>query len=165
MMGRGQKIFTTVLWGFAVTMMLALVGTGLWARRRSDVVQAKTQVPGTALSHGREGLPVLFAAPSLGGLIDQDGRTISADALRGNVWICDFVFTHCAGPCPKMTSMMADLQQRITRPDVKLVSFSVDPERDTPAVLKEYGRQYGADFRAGHSSPARGSRSCMSPMA
>jgi protein SCO1/2 len=138
MMGTGQKIFTTVLWAVTVLMMLVLVGAGLWIKRHPPA----EPVPVSVASHS-------WDAPAFA-LTDQNDNAVTNDALRGEVWIADFIFTHCAGPCPKMTAMMAELQSKIDRPDVKFVSFSVDPERDTPAVLKEYAARYGADPKRWH---------------
>lgn len=79
-------------------------------------------------------------------LIDQHGETFTQEELLGTVWVVDFVFTTCAGPCPLMTAQFADLQDRYSQSkDFRLVSISVNPEFDTPEVLKVYGDQYGAD--------------------
>ncbi|HEX9751407.1 MAG TPA: SCO family protein [candidate division Zixibacteria bacterium] len=79
-------------------------------------------------------------------LTTQHGTPLSRDDLRGNIWLADFIFTYCAGPCPLMTARMAELQKALADIDaLRLVSFSVDPDRDTPEVLKEYGDRYGAD--------------------
>jgi len=76
----------------------------------------------------------------------QDGLTVTPADLKGNVWVANFIFTRCLGPCPVMTSRMAELNQRLgsKTKDVKLVSFTVDPDFDTPAVLKAYGEKVGA---------------------
>src|SRR5206468_11373309 len=66
-------------------------------------------------------------------------------SLAGKPWIADLIFTHCAGPCPVMTGKMASLQKALASSDVRLVSISVDPKNDTPAVLKEYAQKFGAD--------------------
>lgn len=76
---------------------------------------------------------------------NQEGATINPGSLLGHVWIADFIFTRCPGPCLQLTKRMAQLQQELPA-DVKFVSFSVDPEYDTPAVLKKYGIANGADF-------------------
>lgn len=78
----------------------------------------------------------------------QDKETMSLDDLKGEWWIADFVFTNCTTVCLPMTSNMAELQQKMKEEnlDAQLVSFSVDPERDTPEVLKEYAQQYQADL-------------------
>ena len=76
----------------------------------------------------------------------QDGSALKTEDLKGKVWVANFIFTRCKGPCPIMTSRMAELNQKLGAKtgDVNLVSFSVDPEYDTPEVLKEYGDKVGA---------------------
>jgi cytochrome oxidase Cu insertion factor (SCO1/SenC/PrrC family) len=78
-------------------------------------------------------------------LTERSGAPISRDDLLGKPWIAAFVFTRCTGPCPRITSTMAKLQQRLRDTSVRLVSFSVDPEWDTPQVLREYADAAGAD--------------------
>lgn len=94
-----------------------------------------------------EGLRVHIVAPKFW-LTDQQGRPLSSDDLRGSVWIADFVFTSCAGPCPLMSQRMSELQAALAdEENVRFVSFSVDPERDTPEVLREYAARYDAGPR------------------
>lgn len=70
---------------------------------------------------------------------------VSKQSLLGSVWVADFFFTSCQGVCPVMTSNFADLQRVFAgRDDVKLVSFSVDPIRDTPDVLRAYAERWQA---------------------
>jgi cytochrome oxidase Cu insertion factor (SCO1/SenC/PrrC family) len=77
-------------------------------------------------------------------LTDQNGKTLTRADLAGRVWIADFIFTNCAGTCPMITGTMHRLQGAL--PDeVHFVSFSVDPERDTPEVLAEYAKKSNAD--------------------
>ena len=77
-------------------------------------------------------------------LIERSGREISLQDLRGRVWLANFIFTSCAGQCPTLNLKMSGLQKKL--PDqVQLVSFSVDPERDTPEVLSEYANRYHAE--------------------
>jgi len=79
----------------------------------------------------------------------QDGDTLSNDDLAGKWWIADFIFTNCETVCLPMTSNMAKLQTKLAEEDlddVQLVSFSVEPDRDTPEVLTEYAEEYGADL-------------------
>jgi protein SCO1/2 len=130
-----QKIITSLLWGVLVLAMLGVVGTGLWSRYRDA---------GGVAAAPAASLPVLFDAAAFS-LTDQDGKPFSSDALRGKTWVADFVFTNCPGACPKMTMRMAGLQKTLARPDVHFVSFSVDPDRDTPPVLKQYAKNYDAD--------------------
>ncbi|AXI08936.1 redoxin domain-containing protein [Oceanobacillus sp. 143] len=78
----------------------------------------------------------------------QDNETLSLNDLEGNWWVADFIFTNCTTVCLPMTYNMATLQDKLAEEDidVKLVSFSIDPERDSPDVLKKYGQGYDADF-------------------
>jgi cytochrome oxidase Cu insertion factor (SCO1/SenC/PrrC family) len=79
-------------------------------------------------------------------LVDQSGREFHSDErLKGKVWVANFIFTNCAGPCPRMSSQMRNLRDSAKDLDVRLVSFTIDPARDTPAVLASYGKRYGAD--------------------
>jgi protein SCO1/2 len=90
-------------------------------------------------------LPSLGLVPDFT-LIDQSNHEFkSADALKRKVWIGDFVFTHCPGPCPRMTSLLRKVQDQLgDQPDIRLVSFTVDPARDTPEVLAAYAKQFKA---------------------
>lgn len=78
----------------------------------------------------------------------QDETTLSLEDLKGSWWIADFVFTNCTTVCLPMTANMSQLQDQIQEEDlpVQLISFSVDPDFDSPEVLKEYGEEYEADF-------------------
>ena len=90
-------------------------------------------------------LPDYGALPSFS-LHTHDGHAIGRDALLGTVWIADFIFTRCAGQCPLMSAQMAKLQAQLPRgPRIRLLSFTVDPLHDTPAVLAAYARHYGAE--------------------
>jgi protein SCO1/2 len=90
-------------------------------------------------------MPVLHEVPAFS-LTDQDGAPFSREDLRGKIWITDFFFTRCQGPCPLMTARMTELQKALVKaPEVKLVSFTVDPEHDTPEVLRAYGAEFQAD--------------------
>ncbi len=76
----------------------------------------------------------------------QQGQTLTKQDLLGKVWVVDFVFTRCAGPCPIMASRMAELASKVAKlPNVKLVSISVDPSYDTPEVLAQYAANIHAD--------------------
>jgi protein SCO1/2 len=81
-------------------------------------------------------------------LTERSGQAMSISDLRGSIWIADFIFTNCAGPCPLMSLRMSYIQDSIGGDArVRLVSFSVDPDRDTPERLREYADQYGAKER------------------
>ncbi len=89
-------------------------------------------------------LEILFDVPAFS-LTDQNAQPFSNTGLRGKVWIADFIFTQCASSCPQMTQQMIRLQHTLGDPAVHMLSFSVDPTRDTPAVLKQYLQIRGAD--------------------
>ena len=88
-------------------------------------------------------LPVMSTVPDFT-LIERSSREVKNQDLAGKIWIADFVYTSCGGMCPIMTEKMRKLQDALPA-EVSLVSFSVDPEVDTPAVLTEYAKKYGAD--------------------
>ncbi len=80
-------------------------------------------------------------------LTERSGATVTRETLLGSPWVADFIFTSCPGPCPKMSQRMLAIQRALVREGVggKLVSFSVDPERDRPSVLKTYAQRFKAD--------------------
>ena len=97
-------------------------------------------------------LPMLGQAPVFS-LTDSTGETFTSTArLANRIWVADFFFSTCPGPCPKMAESMKLLHQRFAdRPDeVSLVNISVDPENDTPGKLKIYAGKLGADIERWH---------------
>ena len=78
-------------------------------------------------------------------LVDHRGQPISDESLRGTVWVADFIFTRCAGQCPMMSERLAQLDHALgADARLKLISFTVDPDWDTPKVLAEYATAHGA---------------------
>jgi protein SCO1/2 len=71
-------------------------------------------------------------------LVNQDAQPFGSRQLAGKIWIADFIFTTCRGPCPIISTRMSELQKPLEKTDVRFVSFSVDPETDTPPVLRAY---------------------------
>lgn len=95
--------------------------------------------------HDVDAMPPIGEIPSFR-FTTQDGKQLTREDLLGKVWVADFVFTRCNGPCPIMTSRMAELAKGLAKAkDVRLVSVSVDPDHDTPAVLAEYAARMTAD--------------------
>jgi protein SCO1/2 len=93
-------------------------------------------------------LPVYWPAPEFA-LVDQDGDTVRRADLEGKVWLASFIFSHCTDFCPRVTQEMARLRdslraQGLLGRKVRLVSFSVDPARDGPEVLRTYAAKFGA---------------------
>lgn len=90
-------------------------------------------------------VPVVSKIPDFS-LLDQGGEAFGSKNLQGKVWVADFIFTRCASTCPEQTAEKAKLQETFKEArDLQFVTFTVDPENDTPAVLAEYGRKFGAD--------------------
>lgn len=78
--------------------------------------------------------------------VERSGKAMRTSDLLGKFVVVDFIFTNCNGPCPRMTEAMSRLQERLQgADDVRLVSFSVDPERDTPEALSKFATRFGAD--------------------
>jgi len=81
-------------------------------------------------------------------LVDQNHKTFSLSDLQDQVWVANFIFTRCGSICPILTHQMATLQERYDTygvDEIKLLSISVDPEYDTPDVLRDYAARNGAD--------------------
>ena len=90
-------------------------------------------------------------------LVNQDGQRFGSVQLAGKIWIADFIYTSCPGPCSMISMRMSELQKPLEKTDVHLVSFSVDPEKDTPEVLRGYAEKLHAepkrwDFLTGRKS-------------
>lgn len=88
-------------------------------------------------------LAVLGAVPNFS-LVNQNGKNFGLADLRGKIWIADFIYTTCPGPCPMISTRMSELEKPLQKTGVQLVSFSVDPENDTPRVLHEYAEKLNA---------------------
>lgn len=79
-------------------------------------------------------------------LTSQSGAAFDSKSLDGHIWVADFIYTNCDGPCPMMSKQMHQLQKLTeSMPDVKLISFTVDPARDTPGVLAAYAKHFVPD--------------------
>jgi protein SCO1/2 len=93
----------------------------------------------------KSNLPELGTIPPFE-LTDQHGQPFSSSSLSGNVWVADFFFTNCPGPCPRMSNQFKRVQAETkSLPGLRLVSITVDPDRDTPEVLAQYARRFQAD--------------------
>ena len=88
-----------------------------------------------------------FASVPAFEFIDQSGAPFGSENLQGKIWVANFIFTRCKGPCPLISTRMADLNTKLNklRDGVTLVSFTVDPDYDTPEVLSKFGELLGAN--------------------
>ncbi len=119
-----------VVWGLLVVVMLFLIGLSIW--RRSTAAEPPP--------------PILSAVPAFV-LTDRDGTTMTDRDLAGAPYVSDFFFTRCVGICPRLTQQMQRIGGELERTlgidqPVRLVSFTVDPEHDTPAVLDAYAQRF-----------------------
>ncbi len=122
----------SVVWK-ATLILIPLVTAGLLFWLRQAQVQQLTNR--TISSFG--------ALPSFE-LVNQDAEPFGSAQLAGKIWIADFIFTSCPGPCPIISSRMSELQKPLEKTDIHLVSFTVDPEKDTPEVLRAYAEKLHA---------------------
>ena len=92
-----------------------------------------------------EQLPIISKIPEFD-LVDQNSKQFTLENVQGNVWLADFIFTTCSGPCPIMTERMSMVQHDLLEIDkLKFVSFTVNPDYDTPEVLKKYAQRFNVD--------------------
>ena len=133
-----ERMLRGFLWGVLALVIIGILGANL----RSLVHQkSRTIAESPTLSSelaGHQRLPDFS-------LTDQHGAPFALSDLHDKVWVADFIFTSCATICPPMTIQMASLQEEFASDDIRFVSFSVDPERDTPEVLFRYADHYGVD--------------------
>ena len=119
-------------WKITLVLIPLLTAAGLLFLRHVEVLRLA--------SHQ---LPQLAKVPSFT-LTDQNGQPFGTQQLQGKIWIADFIYTTCPGPCPMISSRMSETQKPLQDTNVKLVSFTVDPEHDTPAVLRGYAQRLNA---------------------
>jgi len=123
------------LWGACIVAGGMFISAATWSAFRYGVVSLD------------RGLPVLGTVPEFS-LVASSGQPLSPADLAGNIWVADFIFTGCPSLCPTLSAQMAKLQGTLAAAgarSVRLVSFSVDPSNDTPAVLRGYADRFHAD--------------------
>ncbi|WP_437681245.1 SCO family protein [Sorangium sp. So ce131] len=108
---------------------------------------ALASVGGAVLGRAAEPPALRLPLPAFE-LTDQRGQRFGLEQLRGRVWIADFIFTTCPTVCPKLTARMKEIQRegRGLGDALHLVTFTVDPENDTPEVLAAYAAAQGLDL-------------------
>ncbi|HVI79549.1 MAG TPA: SCO family protein, partial [Candidatus Acidoferrum sp.] len=92
-----------------------------------------------------EKLPKYDVVPAFT-MTDSQGGAFTQAQMDGKVWVVDFIYTNCPAECPRMSSQMHKLEAQVGnwRDQVKLLSISVDPDRDTPAALNAFAKRFGA---------------------
>lgn len=125
---KDRSMRTVLLWGFLIAVILAVLVTALMA-------------PSWRAEEPREPPPEIGKAPEFL-LVNRDGRQVDSAELLGSPWVADFIFTRCALSCPRMTERMLGLEA-MEPGGLRRVSFSVDPEYDSPQVLQLYADSWG----------------------
>jgi protein SCO1/2 len=124
-----KRIEWTVLGGLGL-IIVALAGVFVWSR----------------IAEGTLPLPVIGRISDFE-LTNQEGGRVSFANLQGQIWVADIIFTRCPGPCAAMTRRLAEIESAAPAGEpVRFVTFTSDPDYDTPAVLRRYGERFHADF-------------------
>jgi len=125
--------WSAIVWK-ATLILIPLVTAGLllWLRH----VEVRALAQRTVSSYG--------TVPHFQ-FVNQEGQRFDSVQLTGKIWIADFIYTTCPGPCPMISTRMSELQKPLEKTDVHLISFSVDPEKDTPEVLRGYAEKLRAE--------------------
>jgi protein SCO1 len=131
-----RKLF---LLSLAVLVLSVFFGVALWNW------QVKLPVQSSSEEKPLEGLKQFGSVPQFS-LVERDGRRITLSDLKGKVWIVNFIYTNCPDTCPIQSAQMRQFQDEFqNESDLRLVSITVDPKRDTPEVLSEYAKRFSAD--------------------
>lgn len=127
-----------LLWGGLVLVLAGVGFAGAWSGLRGGLAGW-----GPAIGPAAR-LPAYAPVPDFA-LTERSGRPVGAGELRGKVWVATFIYTRCPDTCPLQSAEMARLQREFeAEEDLRLVSVTVDPEWDTPAVLSRYAARFGA---------------------
>ena len=133
-----RKLFALSL---TVVLLSVFLGTALWNWQRN------LRRPPSGNEHALEGLKVFGSVPPFS-LTEKDGRPVTLLDLKDKIWIVNFIYTNCPDTCPIQSAQMREIQEDFKNAEeLRLVSITVDPTRDTPEVLSEYANRFSADPR------------------
>lgn len=119
-------------------LVVVLIFVGLGCQNNTEVIKTS--------QNNMESSPALGQVPDFQ-LESATGGTVSPQQMRGKVWILAFIFTHCPGVCVPMTKNLKQVQDAfIDESDFRIVTITVDPERDTPERLIQFAKEHGADL-------------------
>lgn len=140
-------ILATVLLGAGLTYLILYYTVGFGSANASSGNPAATSVPIMPIKvpNPNGGQDSVIRTVGAFAFTSQAGVTITHDSLRGKIWVADVFFTTCTSICPKLSSGLQRIQTAFKGdPEVKLVSFSVDPDYDSLPILRDYAAHYGA---------------------
>ena len=130
-----------ILLASAVVGLGIVFGTALWLKLGPHPQFGRDS------SNSIDGLNQYGPVPDFS-FMERDGSAVSLSQLRGKIWVADFIYTSCTDTCPLQDGHDGEAAGRIRgNPDIQLVSFTVDPERDTPQALATYAAKYQADAK------------------
>ncbi len=128
-----------LVWAVLIVTIAVVVGTALWSWRGSRFRG------GVGTERVLEGLGSFGRVPDFS-LLERSGRPLVLADLLGKIWIVNFMYTRCPDSCPIQSAQMKELQEEFHGArDLRLVSITVDPRRDSAAVLSKYARRFRAD--------------------
>lgn len=151
-----------VVWTLLILVIAGIVSAAVYKRMNAPVAGPRpglTQVggefpavpgqptiqQGSGVPMGTDGFPIYGQLAGFS-LVDQNGQKVTAEELLGRIWIANFIFTRCGGTCVQMSNAMAALNKELAaEPEVRLLSFSMDPDFDKPEILNKYAQRYGAE--------------------
>ena len=124
----------------AVLVVSVLAGTAFW-KWQTDLQPRTFQQNPPPL----EGLQSFGTVPEFS-FVERNGRRIALSDLKGKVWLLNFIYTNCPDTCPIQSAQVRQIQDDFqNEKDLRLVSITVDPTRDTPLVLSQYAKRFTAD--------------------
>ena len=127
------------LWGLLILVLIGVVAAGTWSLIFHKPASKQ------ALSVGPRQPPAYGSVPEFS-FIERSGRRVERAEFLGKIRVVDLIYTHCPDTCPLQSAEMARLQAEfVNEADIRLVSITVDPARDTLAVLSRYAKRFGAD--------------------
>jgi protein SCO1/2 len=127
------------LWGLLILVLIGVVSTGIWSLILHKPASKQ------ALSVGSRQPPAYGSVPDFS-FMERSGQEVERVEFLGRIWVVDLIYTRCPDTCPLQSAEMARLQaELVNEADVRLVSITVDPARDTLAVLSRYAKRFGAD--------------------
>ncbi len=142
-MRREVPIWLQTLWGLLAVVMVVIAGTGVW------FWQGSLSQEGGWEEKRLEGLQTYGTVPDFD-LIERSGRHVELSDLRGKLWVAQFFYTNCPDICPLTVPQMGLLHLEYQndpefRSEIRFVSITADPERDTPEVLSKFAKRFSAD--------------------
>ena len=145
-MTNGTRMRRPLLGGLLVLLVMVGGGLAVWPPLRGRWAQTfGWWTPVSQSQSALETLGVYGEVPDFA-LTERSGRRVTRGDLLGKVWVANFIYSQCTETCPGQSLEISYLQAEFaTEPDLRLVSMTVEPEHDTPAVLTQYAERYGAD--------------------